>query len=407
MNANKLFLSLLLGASSIVGAWAQHAVKREYFCDPAKYQYRLKSYKHYGQLFTYNYDEKGYVKSLEVTNDDGSLESRTLFYYDEKGYFIRLDDYGRPRIATGEFDIVSRRNDYERNEKGQVVTFSIYQLLGEDKDDETLTKTMEGKFTYNEKGLESEAIFTAGVEGTANWAPFRKCKVVYDAQDRIIKLDQVAYPEEGEKLMDEVLEYNERGQITKLGYNSYTGNKNGELLFKYDNEGNLLESGDPDFPVTYTYENKSLVCDKVFFPVPPMARSLYYELRNNLIFSLGFPLFYTLPTTAPSKEVMKMAGDDGEDEDENEGVFVYESVPMSNVLIPAVGNNLKPTVAGGRLSVELPGELVGQPYFLCNAEGALLQRGVISSELLTLEVSDLPHGTYLLKAGNQNAKVLL
>ena len=207
--------------------------------------------------------------------------------------------------------------------------------------------------------------------------------------------------------MDEVLEYNERGQITKLGYNSYTGNKNGELLFKYDNEGNLLESGDPDFPVTYTYENKGLVCDKVFFPVPPMARSLYYELRNNLIFSLGFPLFYTLPTTAPSKEVMKMAGDDGEDEDENEGMFVYESVPMSNVLIPAVGNNLKPTVAGGRLSVELPSELVGEPYFLCNAEGALLQRGVISSELLTLEVSDLSHGTYLLKAGSQNAKVLL
>lgn len=407
MNANKLFLSLLLGASSIVGAWAQHAVKREYFCDPAKYQYRLKSYKHYGQLFTYNYDEKGYVKSLVVTNDDGSLESRTLFYYDEKGYFIRLDDYGRPRIATGEFDIVSRRNDYERNEKGQVVTFSIYQLLGEDKDDETLTKTMEGKFTYNEKGLESEAIFTAGIEGSTNWAPFRKCTVVYDAQDRIVKLDQVAYPEEGEKLMDEVLEYNERGQITKLGYNSYTGNKNGELVFKYDNEGNLLESGDPDFPVTYTYENKSLVCDKVFFPVPPMARSLYYELRNNLIFSLGFPLFYTRPTTAPSKEVMKMAGDDGEDEDENEGMFVYESVPMSNVLIPAVGNNLKPTVAGGRLSVELPNELVGEPYFLCNAEGVLLQRGVISSELLSLEVSDLPHGTYLLKAGNQNAKVLL
>ena len=407
MNANKLFLSLLLGASSIVGAWAQHAVKREYFCDPAKYQYRLKSYKHYGQLFTYNYDEKGYVKSLVVTNDDGSLESRTLFYYNEKGYFIRLDDYGRPRIATGEFDIVSRRNDYERNEKGQVVTFSIYQLLGEDKDDETLTKTMEGKFTYNEKGLESEAIFTAGIEGSTNWAPFRKCTVVYDAQDRIVKLDQVAYPEVGEKLMDEVLEYNERGQITKLGYHSYTGNKNGELLFKYDNEGNLLESGDPDFPVTYTYENKSLVCDKVFFPVPPMARSLYYELRNNLIFSLGFPLFYTLPTTAPSKEVMKMAGDDGEDEDENEGMFVYESVPMSNVLIPAVENNLKPTVAGGRLSVELPNELVGQSYFLCNAEGVLLQRGVISSELLSLEVSDLSHGTYLLKAGNQNAKVLL
>ena len=407
MNANKLFLSLLLGASSIVGAWAQHAVKREYFCDPAKYQYRLKSYKHYGQLFTYNYDEKGYVKSLVVTNDDGSLESRTLFYYDEKGYFIRLDDYGRPRIATGEFDIVSRRNDYERNEKGQVVTFSIYQLLGEDKDDETLTKTMEGKFTYNEKGLESEAIFTAGIEGSTNWAPFRKCTVVYDAQDRIVKLDQVAYPEVGEKLMDEVLEYNERGQITKLGYNSYTGNKNGELLFKYDNEGNLLESGDPDFPVTYTYENKSLVCDKVFFPVPPMARSLYYELRNNLIFSLGFPLFYTLPTTAPSKEVMKMAGDDGEDEDENEGMFVYESVPMRNVLITAVENNLKPTIAGGRLSVELPNELVGQSYFLCNAEGVLLQRGVISSELLSLEVSDLPHGTYLLKAGNQNAKVLL
>lgn len=407
MNANKLFLSLLLGASSIVGAWAQHAVKREYFCDPAKYQYRLKSYKHYGQLFTYNYDEKGYVKSLEVTNDNGSLESRTLFYYNEKGYFVRLDDYGRPKMATGEFDIVSRRNEYKRNEQGQVVTFSVYQLLGEDKDDETLSKTVEGKFTYNEKGLESEAIFTAGVEGTANWAPFRKCKVVYDAQDRIIKLDQVAYPEEGEKLMDEVLEYNERGQITKLGYNSYTGNKNGELLFKYDNKGNLLESGDPDFPVTYTYENKSLVCDKVFFPVPPMARSLYYELRNNLIFSLGFPLFYTLPTTAPSKEVMKMAGDDGEDEDENEGMFVYESVPMSNVLIPAVGNNLKPTVAGGRLSVELPSELVGEPYFLCNAEGALLQRGVISSELLTLEVSDLSHGTYLLKAGNQNAKVLL
>ena len=407
MNANKLFLSLLLGASSIVGAWAQHAVKREYFCDPAKYQYRLKSYKHYGQLFTYNYDEKGYVKSLVVTNDDGSLESRTLFYYNEKGYFIRLDDYGRPRIATGEFDIVSRRNDYERNEKGQVVTFSIYQLLGEDKDDETLTKTMEGKFTYNEKGLESEAIFTAGIEGSTNWAPFRKCTVVYDAQDRIVKLDQVAYPEVGEKLMDEVLEYNERGQITKLGYNSYTGNKNGELLFKYDNEGNLLESGDPDFPVTYTYENKSLVCDKVFFPVPPMARSLYYELRNNLIFSLGFPLFYTLPTTAPSKEVMKMAGDDGEDEDENEGMFVYESVPMSNVLIPAVENNLKPTIAGGRLSVELPSELIGQSYFLCNAEGVLLQRGIISSELLSLEVSDLPHGTYLLKAGNQNAKVLL
>ena len=407
MNANKLFLSLLLGASSIVGAWAQHAVKREYFCDPAKYQYRLKSYKHYGQLFTYNYDEKGYVKSLVVTNDDGSLESRTLFYYNEKGYFIRLDDYGRPRMATGEFDIVSRRNDYERNEQGQVVTFSIYQLLGEDKDDETLTKTMEGKFTYNEKGLESEAIFTAGIEGSTNWAPFRKCTVVYDAQDRIVKLDQVAYPEVGEKLMDEVLEYNERGQITKLGYNSYTGNKNGELLFKYDNEGNLLESGDPDFPVTYTYENKSLVCDKVFFPVPPMARSLYYELRNNLIFSLGFPLFYTRPTTAPSKEVMKMAGDDAEDEDDDEGMFVYESVPMSNVLIPAVENNLKPTVAGGRLSVELPNELVGQPYFLCNAEGVLLQRGVISSELLTLEVSDLPHGTYLLKAGNQNAKVLL
>lgn len=407
MNANKLFLSLLLGASSIVGAWAQHAVKREYFCDPAKYQYRLKSYKHYGQLFTYNYDEKGYVKSLVVTNDDGSLESRTLFYYDEKGYFIRLDDYGRPRIATGEFDIVSRRNDYERNEKGQVVTFSIYQLLGEDKDDETLTKTMEGKFTYNEKGLESEAIFTAGIEGSTNWAPFRKCTVVYDAQDRIVKLDQVAYPEVGEKLMDEVLEYNERGQITKLGYNSHTGNKNGELLFKYDNEGNLLESGDPDFPVTYTYENKSLVCDKVFFPVPPMARSLYYELRNNLIFSLGFPLFYTRPTTAPSKEVMKMAGDDAEDEDDDEGMFVYESVPMSNVLIPAVENNLKPTVAGGRLSVELPSELIGQSYFLCNAEGVLLQRGVISSELLTLEVSDLPHGTYLLKAGNQNAKVLL
>ena len=407
MNANKLFLSLLLGASSIVGAWAQHAVKREYFCDPAKYQYRLKSYKHYGQLFTYNYDEKGYVKSLVVTNDDGSLESRTLFYYDEKGYFIRLDDYGRPRIATGEFDIVSRRNDYERNEKGQVVTFSIYQLLGEDKDDETLTKTMEGKFTYNEKGLESEAIFTAGIEGSTNWAPFRKCTVVYDAQDRIVKLDQVAYPEVGEKLMDEVLEYNERGQITKLGYNSYTGNKNGELLFKYDNEGNLLESGDPDFPVTYTYENKSLVCNKVFFPVPPMARSLYYELRNNLIFSLGVPLFYTLPTTAPSKEVMKMAGDDGEDEDENEGMFVYESVPMSNVLIPAVENNLKPTIAGGRLSVELPSELIGQSYFLCNAEGVLLRRGIISSELLSLEVSDLPHGTYLLKAGNQNAKVLL
>ena len=134
MNANKLFLSLLLGASSIVGAWAQHAVKREYFCDPAKYQYRLKSYKHYGQLFTYNYDEKGYVKSLVVTNEDNSLESRTLFYYDEKGYFIRLDDYGRPRMATGEFDIVSRRNDYKRNEQGQVVTFSVYQLLGEDKD---------------------------------------------------------------------------------------------------------------------------------------------------------------------------------------------------------------------------------------------------------------------------------
>ena len=407
MNANKLFLSLLLGASSIVGAWAQHAVKREYFCDPAKYQYRLKSYKHYGQLFTYNYDEKGYVKSLVVTNDDGSLESRTLFYYNEKGYFIRLDDYGRPMMATGEFDIVSRRNDYERNEQGQVVTFSIYQLLGEDKDDETLTKTMEGKFTYNEKGLESEAIFTAGIEGSTNWAPFRKCTVVYDAQDRIVKLDQVAYPEVGEKLMDEVLEYNERGQITKLGYNSYTGNKNGELLFKYDNEGNLLESGDPDFPVTYTYENKSLVCDKVFFPVPPMARSLYYELRNNLIFSLGFPLFYTRPTTAPSKEVMKMAGDDAEDEDDDEGMFVYESVPMSNVLIPAVENNLKPTVAGGRLSVELPSELIGQSYFLCNAEGVLLQRGVISSELLSLEVSDLPHGTYLLKAGNQNAKVLL
>lgn len=407
MNANKLFLSLLLGASSIVGAWAQHAVKREYFCDPAKYQYRLKSYKHYGQLFTYNYDEKGYVKSLVVTNDDGSLESRTLFYYNEKGYFTRLDDYGRPRMATGEFDIVSRRNDYERNEKGQVVTFSIYQLLGEDKDDETLTKTMEGKFTYNEKGLESEAIFTAGIEGSTNWAPFRKCTVVYDAQDRIVKLDQVAYPEVGEKLMDEVLEYNERGQITKLGYNSYTGNKNGELLFKYDNEGNLLESGDPDFPVTYTYENKGLVCDKVFFPVPPMARSIYYELRNNLIFSLGFPLFYTRPTTAPSKEVMKMAGDDAEDEDDDEGMFVYESVPMSNVLIPAVENNLKPIVAGGRLSVELPNELVGQSYFLCNAEGVLLQRGVISSELLSLEVSDLSHGTYLLKAGTQNAKVLL
>ncbi len=407
MNANKLFLSLLLGASSIVGAWAQHAVKREYFCDPAKYQYRLKSYKHYGQLFTYNYDEKGYVKSLEVTNDDGSLESRTLFYYDEKGYFIRLDDYGRPRMATGEFDIVSRRNDYTRNELGQVVTFSIYQLLGENQDDETLTKTMEGKFTYNEKGLESEAIFTAGIEGSTNWAPFRKCTVVYDAQDRIIKLDQVAYPEEGEKLMDEVFEYNDRGQITKLGYNSYTGNRNGELIFKYDNQGNLLESGDPDFPVTYTYENKSLKCEKVFFPIPPIARSLYYEFRNNLIFSLGFPFFYTLPTTAPTKEVMKMAGDDGEDEDENEGMFVYESVPMSNVLIPAVENNLKPTVAGGRLSVELPNELVGQSYFLCNAEGVLLQRGVISSELLSLEVSDLPHGTYLLKAGNQNAKVLL
>ena len=407
MNASKLFLSLLLGASSIAGAWAQHAVKREYFCDPAKYQYRLKSYKHYGQLFTYNYDEKGYVKSLEVTNDDGSLESRTLFYYDEKGYFVRLDDYGRPRIATGEFDIVSRRNDYTRNELGQVVTFSIYQLLGENQDDETLTKTMEGKFTYNEKGLERDAIFTAGIEGTAKWAPFRKCKVVYDAQDRIIKLDQVAYPEEGEKLMDEVFEYNDRGQITKLGYNSYTGNRNGELIFKYDNQGNLLESGDPDFPVTYTYENKSLKCEKVFFPIPPIARSLYYEFRNNLIFSLGFPFFYTLPTTAPTKEVMKMAGDDSEDEDEDEGMFVYETVPMSNVLIPIVENNLKPTIAGGCLSVVLPSDLVGQAYYLCNAEGVLLQGGIISSEDLALEVSDLPHGTYLLKVGSQIAKILL
>lgn len=48
--------------------------------------------------------------------------------------------------------------------------------------------------------------------------------------------------------MDEVLEYNERGQITKLGYNSYTGNKNGELVFKYDNEGEFARKWRPGLP---------------------------------------------------------------------------------------------------------------------------------------------------------------
>lgn len=402
MYTNKFFLSLLLGASSIMGAWAQHAAQREYYSDPAKYHYRLKSYQHYGQVFTFNYDEKGYVSSFEVTQD-GALETKELFYYDNKGYLIKRDLYGRPRLATGEFDIVSQREEYTRNDKGQIVAFSVSQLLGEDKDDETLSKVREAKITYNSKGLASEAVFTAGVEGTADWAPFRKCKVEYDAQDRIAKLDQVAYPEESEKLMNETFEYNERGQITKLAYFDEATSQGGESVFQYDEEGNLSESGNVDFPHIYTYEKKDIKGANTFFPVPPIALGLYNELRNTHLISLSFPVLYTLSTIAPSKESIKGM----EEESEEEGMFVYEAIPMSNVLIRATESNLTPSVVAGVLSAEVSNELIGQQYYLCDVTGSLLQQGVVSSETLSINVENLPQGVYILKVGNQNVKVLL
>ncbi|MCI6154312.1 MAG: hypothetical protein PUI84_06700 [Bacteroidales bacterium] len=414
MFTNKFFLSILLSVSAIVSALAQHTPVREYFCDPAKYHYRIKSYQSFGQIHTFEYDEKGYVTSLVVMEGETKLVSKDVFKYNDKGYLIERSVFGRPRLATGEFDIVSYKETYTRNEKGQMIDFTIWNLLGVDQDDDTLTPVIKGVVTYNAQGVEEKVDISTDMAGTGVWTKFCVCKATFDDKGRITELRRMDAEDEESVLLYEKFGYNGKGQISQIEYSNEASG--GPMVrtysFVYDNEGRVMRSGSEGFNFTYTYDEKKIKGEEVFFPVPPMAVGFWAELRNTFIFSLGYPAFHCTPSSyVPVKEESKEA-DSAEDEEEpkqdTDGMFVYESVkPLGNILIRDVENSLKSSISNGILTTELPGHLVGMPYYLCTVTGDLLQYGTTQVCNLSLDVANLPGGTYILKVGEQSIKILL
>lgn len=412
MLTNKFFLSVLLSVSAIMSALAQHTPAREYFCDPAKYRYRIKSYQSFGQVHTFEYDEKGYVTSLVVMKDQTNLVSKETFKYNDNGYLTERNVFSRPRLATGEFDIISYRETYTRNEKGQMIDFTIWNLLGVDQDDDTLTPVIKGVVTYNAQGVEEKVDISTDMAGTGVWTKFCVCKATFDEQGRIVDLCRMDAESGESELCRERFEYNVRGQITRIEYSNEDSDKSRIYSFVYDNEGRVSQSGSEGFSFVYTYDDKKIKGEEVFFPVPPMAIGFWSELRNTFIFSLGYPVFRCTPSSyVPVKEESKEAGSVDDEEDpkqDSDGMFVYESVkPLDNILIPDIENNLNAIVLNGMLTTELPSHLVGMPYYLCTITGDLLQYGTAQARSLSLDIANLPGGAYILKVGEQSIKILL
>lgn len=400
----KLLRTILLALCLIVttGALAQKAPNP---FSSAGFTHRLKSFQLYGQRHYYEYtpsgllatvtvkqEKVGFEAGLREESEEGTLLSISKFFYDKNGYLERIDLYGRPRVATGEFDIITRQEKIFRDDNGYITRYERYDQLGTDPDDEELTKVIDCSLSYNDKHQAIKADISILQEDGAFPIPVQVCNVTYNESGLVKKVSQID-PDDNGEMRSEEFEYDEQNRLTKSISNS---TKDGKVIitYQYDEKGNMYKAGRENFEFDYTYGDLYPM-EQTYIPTrKTIAHCMVEEFRNCFAFS-SYTVF-------PIKSGSKMAPIA-----ENDEPIEYEQVVLSNDMVKNVVNSdLFPSVQNGILKMDVSQEFVGKALYLYDIAGNPLVR-ITLKESNEINLQHLPAGVYMLKSGESIAKIVI
>lgn len=361
------------------------------------YRYRLKSYSVFGQKTEYSYDQEGRLIEKRTTSEseegETRLETIVKFFYDEKGYLSKIDTYGRPRISTGEFDLVSGRELFMRDEKGYLTKYERYGLLGEHIDDEELTKVAGCEVFYNEDMLPVMGDVYYLDQRANQWLLYRKCQISYNDDKKIVLVSQRAPEEGGGEIFREEFAYdNQKRLISLIFSDEASGGANGRLEFayEYDEVGNLVKAGRDNFPFVYGYNNE-FPLEETFIPTcKTIANSICEEFRNSVAFrSFPMGLIGSGSKFAPISE--------------NEEQIVYEATPPTSILQIKKDVHLRAHVEGAMLILNSDLELTGSRMNIYSMAGVLVKSVLLSNDN-AVEIENLEPGCYILSCQGVSCK---
>lgn len=249
----KTFLFTTLGLFFVITLSAQNNVPKNYHADPKIYKNRVKAYEMYGkQVDSVKYDKHGYVTELNTYDmESGRIIGIKRHFY-KNGLISRIEHYSRSTSA-GLSTLMTVRENFTYDEQHRRLT--LFETFMIDVNDTELIPKERFSYEYNDKQQLVHA-FASAYTGPG-WQRARTYTYVYNEDGSLKKatmnkpdqetlIESFEYFYDGNKrLIKQIRTYaDETGKVTDVE----------EVPYKYDEHGNIIFFGTPDFPYTFGYD---------------------------------------------------------------------------------------------------------------------------------------------------------
>lgn len=335
----------------------------------------------------YLYDDNNkIIRTNHYLTDDISgnreLDSYQLYLYNKQGQCWQIETYAYRKDNLNM--VVSIRDVFEYNDKGQVTLYARWNNLNTLATDTTLVQDQKITIQYSESGLPNKAHICFLDPQDFEWYDAFDITLEYNERGQLYK--RTALHPDGGRYEEEEITFDKDGRYMSVLTLKSENNEDAEWLFTPDDKGNLTSLGSKDFIFEFQFVTDQKAAE-TFYPEPSLPYLLLQGFRNYTLCNI--PLLYN-----PSKEAV------GKDLT-NGGTFVYEENKPTYVepiytLAPCTitSDDHSWTIYGAETTVQL--------YTLA---GECLQLVEPTESVAIIHMMTLPKGCYLIKVGRQTFKV--
>lgn len=361
-------------------AFSQNQAPNYFYADPSVFKYRLAEIRNdYFTYYEYVYENNFLVNEI-VTDEYGSYVSDIKYYYNSDGYMSKSEEW--TLTLTGA-PILSKLDEYTRNENGYITYYSRWTLHGEESDP-TLTEDVRIDLQYNEQSQLTNAAISFYFDSNNSWIEGRNTIINYDENNLMHEIIQIVSGVEDSR---ETIEYNESGKITSVYHSSGSGNV--EYSYLYDDNSNIYRAGYEDFWFDYEYDTEKLLAE-TFLPRKTIDELVYFGFLNFTF--KGLP--YDNSRNVVVKEVL------------SEAEMIYEDVTTIGLnQYDAVQNDiLNLFVSNQTLNINVSDNFIGKDLSIYNIHGICVETVTISTNITLFDMNSHSAGCYIVSIGNEKRK---
>lgn len=242
-----------------------------------------------GARWTQKYNEQGKIEEEMKYSADGSIESRRVYIYDDKGALIRnnLISVEDGIIETEEFENDRQGNKVKltktsKEGTGEIITTNSYDNRGNLAETTvTMVSNKRNIYTYNQAGRVAEENYYLSTGEV-----YRKTNYLYDENGRVNK-KKIESEHLGTQLF--AYQYDDKGNLIKTAEKRVEKDITFFNSMKYDQRGNEIENYLFDklaFRYKYIYDEQGNVLEKDSFNASGELEEKFrykYDIQSNKI----------------------------------------------------------------------------------------------------------------------------